>query len=368
MSPSTRRALTIDDPVAGVEACHVAHPPPNPSIGRLREVALDEIHPNALQPRKRFDEASLNALADSIRERGVLQPIIVQPHTGGGYQLIAGERRWRASKIAARPTIPALVDDAVDGAVSLELALIENVAREDLTVMEEARTIASLLDDLRVTTAVLARRLGRSRSDLAHTVRSQLRRATAAARVRDVTGGDQPALQPTCRCQRRQRRRAALPRHVRHHPLGRYRHAAALLPRLGAVPGHLSSQLRAPPSRRLPPARQRAKRPPPARNHPRARRGHRGSLRHQRVRHASGKRDDRASSPSADRTPHHQPASAAAGQPREPDRHLNARQRELYAAMSPGVGVPVAAYRAGGLSDQLPAGLRARMITEAARW
>jgi len=78
---------------------------------------------DAEQPRKRFDEASLNSLADSIRERGVLQPIIVQPHTGGGYQLIAGERRWRASKIAARPTIPALVDDAVDGTVSLELAL-----------------------------------------------------------------------------------------------------------------------------------------------------------------------------------------------------------------------------------------------------
>ncbi len=171
MSPSTRRSLTIDDPVAGVEACHVAHPPTDPSAGRLREIALDEIHPNAEQPRKRFDEASLNSLADSIRERGVLQPIIVQPHTGGGYQLIAGERRWRASKIAARPTIPALVDDAVDGTVSLELALIENVAREDLTVMEEARTIASLLDDLRVTTALLARRLGRSRSDLAHTVR-----------------------------------------------------------------------------------------------------------------------------------------------------------------------------------------------------
>ncbi|MGH2868289.1 MAG: ParB/RepB/Spo0J family partition protein, partial [Solirubrobacteraceae bacterium] len=132
---------------------------------------LDEIHPNAEQPRKRFDEASLNALADSIRERGVLQPIIVQPRNPRGYQLIAGERRWRASRIAGRPTIPALVDDQIDGAASLELALIENVAREDLTVIEEARTIASLLDDLHLTTAVLARRLGRSRSDVAHTVR-----------------------------------------------------------------------------------------------------------------------------------------------------------------------------------------------------
>jgi ParB family chromosome partitioning protein len=101
----------------------------------------------------------------------VLQPIILEPRSSGGYQLIAGERRWRASKLARRSTIPALVGDAVDGAVSLELALIENVAREDLTVIEEARTIASLLDDLHVTTTLLARRLGRSRRDLAHTVR-----------------------------------------------------------------------------------------------------------------------------------------------------------------------------------------------------
>ena len=171
MSSPTRRALTIDDPVAAAAACHVAHPAGEAAAGRLQEIALDEIHPNAAQPRKRFDQASLDALADSIRERGVLQPIIVAPRSARGYQLIAGERRWRAAQIAGRPTIPALVGDAVDGAVSLELALIENVAREDLTVIEEARTIASLLDDLHITTPLLARRLGRSRSDLAHTVR-----------------------------------------------------------------------------------------------------------------------------------------------------------------------------------------------------
>ena len=171
MSSPTRRALTIDDPVAGAAVCHVAHPPDVPAGGRLREIALGDIHPNEEQPRKRFDQASLNALADSIRERGVLHPIIVQPRSAVGYQLIAGERRWRAAKLAGLSTIPGLVDGAIDGAVSLELALIENVAREDLTVIEEARTIASLLDDLHVTTALLARRLGRSRSDLAHTVR-----------------------------------------------------------------------------------------------------------------------------------------------------------------------------------------------------
>jgi ParB family chromosome partitioning protein len=166
MSPANRRALTIDDPIAAAAACHVAHPPGDPSAGRLRDIALDEIHANADQPRKRFDETSLTALAGSIRERGVLQPVIVSPRSAGGYQLIAGERRWRASQIAGQHTIPALVDGTVDGAGSLELALIENVAREDLTVIEQARTIASLLDDLHLTMALLAQRLGRSRSDL----------------------------------------------------------------------------------------------------------------------------------------------------------------------------------------------------------
>ncbi|MHB8659795.1 MAG: ParB/RepB/Spo0J family partition protein [Solirubrobacteraceae bacterium] len=170
MSPAPRRALAIDDPVGGREACHVAHPP-SAVEGRLQQIPLGDIRPNPAQPRKRFDETALASLADSIGERGVLQPIIVQPRVSGGYELIVGERRWRASQIAGEATIPALIDDTVPGTRSLELALIENVAREDLTVIEEARTIALLLDDLQVTMALLAKRLGRSRSDLAHTVR-----------------------------------------------------------------------------------------------------------------------------------------------------------------------------------------------------
>lgn len=171
MSPQTRRALRIDDPVAG-EACHMAQiGSPGGSTGSVRDIALDELYPNPSQPRKRFDDASLAALANSIRERGVLVPIIVQPRADGGYALIAGERRWRASRIAGTTTIPALVAQPVDTGQSIELALIENVAREDLGVIEEARTIAALLDKLNVTTTTLARRLGRSRSDLAHTVR-----------------------------------------------------------------------------------------------------------------------------------------------------------------------------------------------------
>ena len=172
MTEPTRRALTIDDPVAGREACHVAHPAGDErSHGRLQELAIEDIHPNPDQPRKHFDEEALRALADSISERGVLQPIIVRRNATGGYLLVAGERRWRAAQLAGKPTIPSLIDANVEGAGSLELALIENVVREDLTPIEEARTIALLLHDLNVTATELAKRLGRSRTDLAHTVR-----------------------------------------------------------------------------------------------------------------------------------------------------------------------------------------------------
>jgi ParB family transcriptional regulator, chromosome partitioning protein len=171
MSPHGRRALRIDDPVAG-DAYHAAQlGSSDGSSGRLCDIALNEIHPNPSQPRKRFDDASLTALADSIREPGVLQPVIVQPRMAGGYELIAGERRWRASRIAGIATIPTLIAKPIDAGQSVELAPIENVAREDLGVIEEARTIAALLNELGITAATLAQRLGRSRSDLTHTIR-----------------------------------------------------------------------------------------------------------------------------------------------------------------------------------------------------
>ncbi len=137
MTPQTRRALRIDDPVAGGDACHVAQiGSTERTSGRLYDIALQDIHPNPSQPRKHFDDTSLAALADSIRERGVLQPIIVQPLSADSYELIAGERRWRAAKIAGIATIPALVVGPLDAGQSIELALIENVAREDLGVIE----------------------------------------------------------------------------------------------------------------------------------------------------------------------------------------------------------------------------------------
>jgi ParB family transcriptional regulator, chromosome partitioning protein len=176
MSAIHRRGLRVDDPLAGGEASREEHRASsvvaNAGLGggRLRDIPLGQIHPNPAQPRKRFDEPALASLSDSIRERGVLQPVIVRP-AGDEYKLVAGERRWRAAELAGEETIPALVDDALDEAGSLELALIENVVREDLTAIEQARTLAVLIKDLRMTGAVLAKRLGRSRADIVNTVR-----------------------------------------------------------------------------------------------------------------------------------------------------------------------------------------------------
>jgi ParB family chromosome partitioning protein len=136
----------------------------------LRDIPLEEIRANPHQPRRRFDDAALLTLADSILERGVLQPVIVKP-AAHGYELVAGERRWRAAQLAGESTIPALVHAMVDQAGSLELALIENLVREDLSAIEQARALATLLEDLRMTAEVLATRLGRSRADIANTIR-----------------------------------------------------------------------------------------------------------------------------------------------------------------------------------------------------
>ena len=173
MSPTQRRSLTVDDPIASADLRHVARLSASPghAVGRLREISVRSVHPNPNQPRKHFDEATLGALADSIRERGLLQPIVVRPTSADAFELVAGERRWRAAQIAGDLTVPALIDEKVDEAGSLELALIENVVREDLTPIEEARTIVLLLDRPNITETLLSRRLGRSRTDISHTVR-----------------------------------------------------------------------------------------------------------------------------------------------------------------------------------------------------
>ncbi|HEY3969928.1 MAG TPA: ParB/RepB/Spo0J family partition protein, partial [Solirubrobacteraceae bacterium] len=120
--------------------------------------------------RRHFDEQALNALAGSLGERGVLQPVLVRPKPGGTYELVAGERRWRAAQIAGLTEIPALVRSR-DDAATLELALIENMAREDLNPIEEARACAALVEELGLTREEVGLRVGRSRVAVSNLLR-----------------------------------------------------------------------------------------------------------------------------------------------------------------------------------------------------
>jgi ParB family transcriptional regulator, chromosome partitioning protein len=136
----------------------------------LREIPPDLIQPNGRQPRRTFDHARLAELADSIRTRGVLQPIVVRPLAGGSFELIAGERRLRAAQMVELETVPALVRDTDDWE-RLDLALAENMARVDLNPVEEARACAMLVDDLGLTKQEVGRRVGRSRVAISNLVR-----------------------------------------------------------------------------------------------------------------------------------------------------------------------------------------------------
>jgi ParB family chromosome partitioning protein len=136
----------------------------------LRELPIELIVANPNQPRRHFDEQALNALAGSLGERGVLQPVLVRPKPGGTYELVAGERRWRAAQIAGLTAIPALVR-ARDDAATLELALIENMAREDLNPIEEARACTALVEELGLTREEVGLRVGRSRVAVSNLLR-----------------------------------------------------------------------------------------------------------------------------------------------------------------------------------------------------
>lgn len=138
--------------------------------GGLLELEIAAIRPNPKQPRRRFDEAALDALASSIRATGLVQPIVVRPLAGGGYEIIAGERRWQAATRAGVERIPALIRDA-DDRERLELALVENVVREDLNPVELARAVGTLVDDFGQTHAQIATTLGRSRSAVSNVLR-----------------------------------------------------------------------------------------------------------------------------------------------------------------------------------------------------
>ena len=136
----------------------------------LLDLPTSAIEPNRLQPREHFDEETLASLTASIRELGVLQPVLVRRLGDDRYELIAGERRWRAAKRAGLPSIPALVRE-VDDRQSLEQALVENLHRQDLNVLEEAAAYSQLMDDFNLTQEEVAQRVGKSRSAVANTLR-----------------------------------------------------------------------------------------------------------------------------------------------------------------------------------------------------
>jgi ParB family transcriptional regulator, chromosome partitioning protein len=136
----------------------------------LRDLPVELISPNPNQPRRRFDAEALEQLAASLGERGVLQPVLVRPKPGGTYELVAGERRWRAAQIAGLNSIPAIVRQREDAA-ALELALIENMARENLSPIEEARACAALVEELGLTREQVGRRVGRGRVAVSNLVR-----------------------------------------------------------------------------------------------------------------------------------------------------------------------------------------------------
>jgi ParB family chromosome partitioning protein len=160
-----------------------AEPAPRRGLGRglevliggaggadLAHVPIEEIHPNPRQPRKRFDHEATVGLAESIKAQGIIQPVVLRPRAAGGFELVAGERRWRAAREANLQTLPALVRDAADRDALL-LGLVENVAREELTPIEEARAFAVLVDEFELSLGDIAERVGASKPAVSNRLR-----------------------------------------------------------------------------------------------------------------------------------------------------------------------------------------------------
>lgn len=168
-------APSVDAPAAAVDVAPAVNPAPassgGPAIGAgLVELPLAAIVPGSQQPRKRFDEAALEGLAASIRASGVMQPIVVRPGAAGTYELVAGERRWRAAALAGLERVPALVR-RLDDATAAEWSLVENVQRADLGPMERAEALRNLLTRFGMSQQAVAERVGLDRSTVANLIR-----------------------------------------------------------------------------------------------------------------------------------------------------------------------------------------------------
>ncbi len=141
-----------------------------PGGSELLELPVDAVHPNPRQPRRRFEPEAASGLAESVRRQGVIQPLLVRPRVAGGYEIVAGERRWRAAREAGRETVPAVIREA-DERETLLLGLVENVAREQLTAVEEARAYAVLVDEFGLALGEVAERVGRSKPSVSNRIR-----------------------------------------------------------------------------------------------------------------------------------------------------------------------------------------------------
>ena len=161
------------------------------------KVKLVDIVPNKDQPRKRFNESALSELADSISQHGVIQPLLVRPLSGGTYQLVAGERRWRASRMAGLKEVPVVIKDLSDEEASV-IAMIENLQREDLNAIEEADGIKYLMTKYGLTQEEVSERVGKSRSAVANSLRLLKLPESVSEYVRDgiISAGHAKALLP----------------------------------------------------------------------------------------------------------------------------------------------------------------------------
>ncbi|MCD6342164.1 MAG: ParB/RepB/Spo0J family partition protein [Spirochaetaceae bacterium] len=176
--------ISLSNPVSGISA--------NEGI---RFLSLDQLKPNPDQPREHFNRESLAELAESIRQQGIIQPILAESRADGGYMLIAGERRWRAAELAGLNEVPVIVRD-FSPEQKLEIALVENVQREDLTPMEEARAYRHLMDALGLSQQEVADKVGKKRSTVANSLRLLKLPETMRAAVEEgkLTAGHARAL------------------------------------------------------------------------------------------------------------------------------------------------------------------------------
>ncbi len=150
----------------------------------LRDIPIEHVHPNPANPRKIFRDDEIGDLAKSIRLKGVLQPLVVRPRAAGGYEIVAGERRWRAAQRAGLHELPAIIRELSDGE-TMEIALIENIQRADLNPLEEARAFSQLMEQFSYTQQQLADSVGKSRSHIANTLRLMTLPATVRAFIEE---------------------------------------------------------------------------------------------------------------------------------------------------------------------------------------